>query len=253
MSRAKRVFKLIAHKHPNLLLCKNRLVIVPTEQILRGFILEPTSSKDMVVVWRVVMPLYQPPWSSDNLSYSDGIAYTFVNRQAYQESADQIDSIITPHLRYLRRISHARDFLRHIKPMIRNIESAHFKFCLALTYHRAGDVERAISIMKTLGSVIDQWYASYEACDGPMRGRMKRGENPYEDLMLRTAQKMIADPIGFVKLLDKWQEINVEKFALQPTRLKNSAPKLKVRKLNETRSAKGRSVRSAGKSAGRVR
>ncbi len=210
MSRAKRIFKLIAARHPDLILCQDRLVVVPTDQILRGFLLDTTSSKDMVNVVCLVMPLYQPR-EHEYLQYSSVIAYTHVDRKAYQESADKIDSIITPHISILRGISRARDFLRHIDRMIGN-DSVSIQFDLALTYHRIGDVERAISIMKTLGPAIDRWYEAYG-------WQKKAGGNPFEDLVIQTAQRMIADPVGFAAVLDEWQEVNVRMFALQPTRV----------------------------------
>jgi hypothetical protein len=217
MSRAKRIFKLIAAKHPDLILCQDRLVVVPTEQILRGFLIETTSSKDMVNVWRMVMPLYQPR-DGEYLDYSDHVAYTYVNRSAYQDSAEKIDSIITPHIPILRKIARAQDFLKHIQWRVHPDQHACFHFDLALTYYRAGKVDRAISIMKKMGRLIDRWYESYASDQRMVAYLKKAGKDPFESLMKRAARKMVVDPVGFATWLDKWEKNNFKKLELEPTR-----------------------------------
>ena len=46
MSRSKRIFGLIKKELPGVELCKDMLVVLPTEHILRGFLLEATIEKD---------------------------------------------------------------------------------------------------------------------------------------------------------------------------------------------------------------
>ena len=60
MSRSRRLFRWIQKKLPGLVLCKSMLVVPPTEHIVRGFLLEATSEKDKVYLWKVVTPLLRP-------------------------------------------------------------------------------------------------------------------------------------------------------------------------------------------------
>jgi hypothetical protein len=53
-------------------LCKDMLVVTPTEHILRGFLFERTTEKGMYYLWRVVMPLYRPA-NTVILNYSSRI------------------------------------------------------------------------------------------------------------------------------------------------------------------------------------
>jgi hypothetical protein len=217
MSRSKKIFKLIAAKRPELVLCQDRLVVVPTGDILRGFILETTTEKDMVYLWRVIMPLYQPR-RGEYLDYSNRIGdgeKIYVNRKAYRESAEVIDAIIAPHIPVLKEIFHARDFLKHVDWMIGN-DSVRFLFDLALTYYRIGDVDQATSILATLPREIERFYEAYGS---PMGDLMKKGGDPLEDSMKQAARQIAFDPIRFAALLDEWERRNIETLGLQATRL----------------------------------
>jgi hypothetical protein len=75
MSRSTRIFRLIARDLPGVVLCKDMLVVVPTERILRGFLLETTTERDRVYLWKVVTPLYRP-MRHVILDYSDRIPET---------------------------------------------------------------------------------------------------------------------------------------------------------------------------------
>jgi len=156
MSRSKRVFKLVAAKRPDLVLCQDRLVIAPVGDILRGFMLETTSAKDMVYIWSMTMPLYRPS-KGEYLEHSSRIAYVYIDRKAYQASAESVDSIIVPHIPVLRKIANARDFLGHISSKTGQ-GSTNFNFDMALSCLRVGDIDRAISILKQLPTEIDQFY-----------------------------------------------------------------------------------------------
>jgi hypothetical protein len=215
MSRAKKVFERVVRNRPELVLCKDVLVVAPTDQILRGFVLETTTEKNMIYLWRVIMPLYQPR-KSLYLDYSNRIAdgdKIFVDPKDYQQSARVIESLIVPHFPALKKLSHVGDFFSHIDWMIGN-GSSRFRFDLALTYHRIGDVDRALSILKSLPHEIEQYY---EAFPPATRKYMKSGPNPLEDAMRQVAHKIAVDPSGFPKLLDQWVQQNVERHGLQET------------------------------------
>jgi len=221
VSRSKRIFKLIAAKRPGVVLCQDRLVVVPTGDILRGFVLETTTEKDMVYLWRVIMPLYQPR-KGEYLDYSNRIANgekIYINRKAYEESAKVIDCIIAPHIPALKEISHARDFLKHVNRMIGN-DSVRFQIDLALTYYRVGDVAQATSILATLPREIERFYEAYGS---PMGDLMRKGGNPLEDSIRQAASQIVSDPAGFSTLLDEWVEQNTKTLGLQATRSAVSA------------------------------
>ena len=96
MSRAKKIFKLVAKSRPGLALCKDVLVVAPTDQILRGFLIETTTEKNMVYLWRVVMPLYQPR-KSVYLDYSDRISNgdrVYIDPKDYQQSARAVEFLL---------------------------------------------------------------------------------------------------------------------------------------------------------------
>src|SRR6266446_3414832 len=118
MSRSKTIFGVIAQDLPGVVLCKDMLVVVPTERILRGFLLETTTERDRVFLWKVVAPLYRP-MTGVILTYGDRIPETgedvYVERNARVKSAAAIRAIITNerHVEYLQTIRHPQDFLRH--------------------------------------------------------------------------------------------------------------------------------------------
>ncbi len=60
MSRSKRIFGLIKKELPGVELCKDMLVVLPTEHVLRGFLIETTTERDRIYLWRVVTPLHRP-------------------------------------------------------------------------------------------------------------------------------------------------------------------------------------------------
>jgi len=213
MSRAKKVFKLVAKNRPGLVLCKDVLVVAPTDQILRGFLIETTTEKNMVYLWRVITPLYQPR-TSVYLDYSNRISSgVFIDPRDYHQSAHVIESLIAPHVSALKQLSHVRDFFRHIEWMIRN-GSSRFRFDLALTYHRIGDVARATSILESLPQEIEQYY---EAFAPAIRKYMRSEPDPLEDAVRQAAHMIAVDPSGFSTLLDQWVQQNLERHGLQAT------------------------------------
>jgi hypothetical protein len=212
MSRSKRVFKLVAAKRPELVLCQDRLVVAPMGDILRGFMLETTSAKDMVYLWSVAMPLYRPS-NGEYLEHSERIAYIHLDRKDYQASAEAVDSIIAPHIPVLRKIADAQDFLKRIT-LKTGHGSTNFNFDMALSCLRIGDVDQAISILKKLPIEIDQFYQTYQSS----MPELKMTPSPYSDFLKKTALRIISDPIGSPALLDKWVDENVEALGLQSVR-----------------------------------
>ena len=123
MSIKLKTLRLIQRRLKGTQLCKDVLVVLPTEHILRGFLFERTLSKDMYYLWRVITPLYKPA-NPVFLTYSKRLSksrYFPLTREALDETADHIASIMSPgHLSYLRRVRGPKEFLKHVGWMAGN-------------------------------------------------------------------------------------------------------------------------------------
>jgi hypothetical protein len=151
MSIKRKTLQLIQRRLKGTQLCKDVLVVLPTEHILRGFAFERTLSKDMYRLWRVITPLYKPA-NPIFLDYSDRISkgYLRLTREALDETAEHIASIMSPgHLSYLRRVRGPKEFLKHVGWMAGNT-MLNFRVDLALTHYLLGNVDQCIEILGRL-------------------------------------------------------------------------------------------------------
>jgi hypothetical protein len=149
MSIKLKTLRLIQRRLKGTQLCKDVLVVLPTEHILRGFAFERTLSKDMYYLWRVITPLYRPA-NPVFLTYSDRISkgYLRLTREALDETAEHIASIMSPgHLSNLRRVRGPKEFLKHVGWMAGN---TNFRVDLALTHYLLGNVDQCIKILERL-------------------------------------------------------------------------------------------------------
>ena len=133
-------------------LCKDVLVVLPTEHILRGFVFERTLVKEMYYLWRVIMPLYRPA-NTIILNYStrisDGEPFR-LTRSRLSETAEHIAASMSPgHLSYLRKVKGPKEFLKHVNWMARNT-MVNFRMDLALTHYMAGNVAECIKILESI-------------------------------------------------------------------------------------------------------
>ncbi len=133
-------------------LCKDVLVVLPTEHILRGFLFERTLMKEMYYLWRVIMPLYRPA-NTIILNYStrisDGEPFR-LTRSRLSETAERIAASMSPgHLSYLRKVKGPKEFLKHVNWMARNT-MVNFRMDLALTHYMAGNVAECIKILESI-------------------------------------------------------------------------------------------------------
>ena len=152
MSIKRKTLQLIQRRLKGTQLCKDVLVVLPTEHILRGFLFERTLSKDMYYLWRVITPLYKPA-NPVFLTYSKRLSksrYFPLTREALDETADHIASIMSPgHLSYLRRVRGPKEFLKHVGWMAGNT-MLNFRVDLALTHYLLGNVDQCIKILEPL-------------------------------------------------------------------------------------------------------
>ena len=151
MSIKRKTLQLIQRRLKGTQLCKDVLVVLPTEHILRGFLFERTLSKDMYYLWRVITPLYMPA-NPLFLDYSDRISkgYLRLTREGLDETAEHIASIMSPgHLSYLRRVRGPKEFLKHVGWMAGNT-MLNFRVDLALTHYLLGNVDQCVKILERL-------------------------------------------------------------------------------------------------------
>jgi hypothetical protein len=150
MSIKRKTLQLIQRRLKGTQLCRDVLVVLPTEHILRGFLFERTLSKDMYYLWRVITPLYKPA-NPVFLTYSKRLSksrYFRLTRETLDETAEHIASIMSPgHLGYLRRVRGPKEFLKHVGWMAGN---ANFRVDLALTHYLLGNVDQCIKILERL-------------------------------------------------------------------------------------------------------
>jgi hypothetical protein len=133
-------------------LCKDVLVVLPTEHILRGFMFERTLVKEMYYLWRVIMPLYLPT-NTIILDYSKRISEgkpVRLTRSELSETAERIAASMSPgHLSYLRKVKGPKEFLKHVNWMAGNT-MVNFRMDLALTHYMVGNVHECIRILESI-------------------------------------------------------------------------------------------------------
>jgi hypothetical protein len=206
MSRGKRIFRSIAKRLPGVVLCKDVLVVRPTEHLVRGFTIETTSTRDRVYLWRVVTPLYRPI-RSIILDYSERIPEKqpiYLNRDDYEKSADDILAIIAgPHIDYLQKIRRLQDFLRHTSWIVDGSPALN-RLDHALTHCLIGNTRYAIDVLRAVDREVDRWDAARQEYLQPLLKQLMR--------------QIDEDPAGLTALLNKWENENFERHGLQPSR-----------------------------------
>jgi hypothetical protein len=198
MGIQRKTLQLIQRRLKGTQLCKDVLVVLPTEHILRGFAFERTLSKDMYYLWRVITPLYMPA-NPLFLDYSDRISkgYLRLTREGLNETAERIASIMSPgHLSYLRRVRGPKEFLKHVGWMAGNT-GLNFRVDLALTHYLLGNVDQCIKILERL---------PLEDLAAPIRANIV----PFFT-ELRTS------PADAASRLQAWERENVERLGLAET------------------------------------
>jgi len=216
MSRSRRLFKLIQKGLPQLVLCKDMLVVPPTEHIVRGFLLEATSEKDRVYLWKVVAPLLRPI-RFVILDYSDRISGNepelYIRRDAFEESAEKVRNIIAGHIGYLRGVRHPHDFLRHASwivdgsPLLARLDQA-------LIHYVIGNVPQSVRVLRALDQEADEWDLGRREYVGPILKQIVRTIDEH--------------PAALAGLLREWEEQNIERLGLQRSRMPSDRLRLIV-------------------------
>jgi hypothetical protein len=153
MSISGKALKHIQRSIPELCLCKNLLVIPPTEHIIRGFSFEYTPYKGLFYFWGIVLPLYTL-WPVITLGTSRRLAkadYIDLSDAEFGRSiARLVDIISGGELEDLRSICGPREFLDRFggasagegyRPRI-------FAFNAAMTYYLVGNISLCLNILE---------------------------------------------------------------------------------------------------------
>ena len=180
-------------------LCRDVLVVLPTEHLLRGFVFEKTTEKEMYYLWRVVMPLYRPA-NSIILNYSERMINgekIRLNRQGLAQTSERVAAIMRAgHLGYLHRLKGPKEFLNHISWMIGNTTMT-FNMDLALTHYMLGNVDQCIEILE--GLPFDELPPAVRANLLPFLTEARRS------------------PAGAASIIQAWERANVERLGLAET------------------------------------
>jgi hypothetical protein len=205
MSISGRALKHLEKSFGDLRLCKNILVVLPTDHIIRCFMFERTPYKGLFYFWRVVSPLYtQRPYVT--LRYSKRLAeaaYIDLGEAAFDQSVQDLRQIIAQgQLDDLRSIGDPQAFLDRFGGAFVNEGYTPLMnpFDAALTYYLVGNVRFCLEILND--------FASEDL--GPGRVDIHLSAR---DL----ARDMRIDPAAGMAKIRALEKINAERLALGPT------------------------------------
>jgi len=211
--RSRRIFGQIAKEMSDFILCKDMLVIPPTENIVRGFLIESTSEKDRIYLWKVVCPLHRP-MRDVYLNYSNRISEEggdiFVDSKNFRKSAALIGSIIGKHVDELSVIRTAKDFLRYIGPILGN-ESFVVQLDLAMIHCRMRNISKCREILTKLRVRFDSWAEQMN------QGSRQKHSDPFGDQLTLVERAFASGSEDLIVLMNEWESKNVELLELGPT------------------------------------
>ena len=201
MTISRQVLQRIEHNVSGTRLCRDMLAVVPMEHIIRGFLFEKATEKDMYFLWQVIMPLYRPS-NTIVLNYSsripDGTWKFHLSKERIAEVSEQVRQVIHDgHLEHLRTVRRPSDFLDHISWMIGNT-TVTFRIDLALTHYLLGNADQCLRILKAL----------------PVESKITT--RLHADLVTTLVQALEEDPATVTPRIERWEGKNVERLGLAP-------------------------------------
>jgi hypothetical protein len=205
MTMSGNALKLIQRSLGDLRVCKNMLVVPPTERYLRCFMFERTLGKGLFYFWGVIKPLYSPI-PVITLGYSRRLAnsdYIDLGDLEFEASVRRLTDIISHgELQFLESIRGPAEFLenfggdsRHegVTPRIFAIEAA-------LTYYLLGNIPFCLDILDE--------YVSQDMGIGAVKTHLEA-----RDL----ARGIRNDPSAGHRFIDRYQSENIKRFGLART------------------------------------
>jgi hypothetical protein len=199
MSRSAKVLNLVQPHLPGTVVCRDVLVVTPTDYVLRGFFLNSTSQKHHMDLWRVVMPLHRP-LQYMVLNYSGIIPGPADGRIRVDDIPGAVEAVlglIRGEIDALRRTQSAAAFLRHIARMSGN-RSDVVQLDLALAHYLVGNGGDALRILRALDVAAETH---------PSR----------REIVQQALERIEADPVSLKTLIDHWRDENVATFGLAAT------------------------------------
>lgn len=210
MSMSRRALKQVQKSLPQLHLCEDKLVLPPTEHVVRGFMLERTPYKGTFYLWRWISPLFRV-----TLDYSTRIPkgeYVSLSRERPQESAVTLTNIVSADLASLENMRSPRDFLDHISWMIGN-KTPNFLFDLAVTYF----------LLRRYPETLRALRETTEAAERTAEGFVRAGYsgNPVIATMYELRDRadsfsaaVRSDHLAAAEIVSNWERKNIEQFDL---------------------------------------
>jgi hypothetical protein len=136
----------------------------------------------------------------------------YIRRDAFEESAEMVREIIGGHLEYLRGVRRPADFLRHTTRVMEGPLLA--RLDRALIHYVIGNVPEASRVLRALDEEVDSWDSGRREYVGP--------------LLKQIVRTIDEDPTALAGLLREWEEQNVERLGLQPSRTALDRPRLVI-------------------------
>jgi hypothetical protein len=142
------------------------------------------------------------PDYSDRISGSEPELY--IRKDAFGESAEKVRDIIAGHIDYLRQVRHPADFLRHASWVVEGSPVLQ-RLVQALIHYVIGNVPQSERALRALNAEVGEWDARRREYVGP--------------LLKQIVQTIDEHPAALAGLLCEWEQQNVEKLGLQPSRI----------------------------------
>jgi hypothetical protein len=211
MTISGKALKLLQKSFSELRVCKDMLVAPPTEHIIRCFIFERTPYKGLFYFWRVVLPLYTQ-WPFITLRYSKRLAdgdYIDLSESRLEQSVQDLVQIISQgELDDLQTVRGPQEFLDRFGGECVNegFVPAISPFDAALTYYLVGNIPFCLNILDD--------FASEDLYPGSVDVHLSAGD---------LAREMRIDPSAGERKIASLEKINIDRFALGPTRTDHEA------------------------------
>jgi hypothetical protein len=199
-----KALKRLERRFDELCLCKDMLVVRPTEHIVRCFLFERTPYKGLFYFWRVVLPLYTPIRVL-RLSYGGRLAkgeYIDLGESHFNESVQRLVEVISQgELADLRAIRRPEDFLARFggPSSAEGITPRISAYDAALTFYLTGKTSLCVDILED--------FAAEDMTRGSVDLRLSA-----RDL----AREMRVDPSAGERQIKALEKANIERYRLSP-------------------------------------
>jgi hypothetical protein len=194
--------RLLHQSFGDLELRRDKLIVPPTEHILRCFVFERTPYKGLFYFWRVVMPLWVP-LPTLMLDYGKRLlngAYVNLQPTDFHAAVRELKLAISQgELTYLQSISGPAEFLSEASKLPRYSEMGPFfcRFQLALNLYLVGQLQPALVILDELAS-----------------GDLQVGMASYSFLARELARDLRTRPASGLDRIKSWETDNIVRFGL---------------------------------------